>query len=286
MIDNKESSLYYKTNNCALYLCDNLKLLQSLPDNYVDLIYCDILYGTGRKFDDYQDLKANKEIIEYHYIPRIKEMHRALKETGSIYLQMDTRINHWLRIICDDIFGYDNFVNEICWSYFSGGGSKKKYSQKHDIILFYTKSKNYVFNNPKMKIYQKKKYSFSTVKEYNDDNDKGWYHLANCSDVFSDIQTDWYNNMKNGSFKNNASKRKESLYDTQKPTELLNRIISSSSNENDIVADFYMGSGTTGEVSLKLNRKFIGCDIGYNACKISKERLDRIELEQNDKKFN
>ena len=100
-------------------LSDNLELMAEIKDNTVDLIYCDILYGTGRKFDDYQDLKPKREVIEEHYIPRIKEMHRILKDTGSIYLQMDTKVNHWIRCILDDVFNYSNFQNEIsfcCWT--------------------------------------------------------------------------------------------------------------------------------------------------------------------------
>ena len=80
---------------------DNLEFLKILPNNHIDLIYCDILYGTGRKFSDYQDLKPIKSDIDEHYIPRIKEMYRVLKETGTIYLQMDTKINHWIRCIME-----------------------------------------------------------------------------------------------------------------------------------------------------------------------------------------
>jgi site-specific DNA-methyltransferase (adenine-specific) len=96
---------------------DNLEFMKSIEDNSLDLIYCDILYGTGRKFSDYQDLKPIKSDIEEHYIPRLKEMYRILKDTGTIYLQMDTKINHWIRCIMDDIFGYDNMRNEIIWFY-------------------------------------------------------------------------------------------------------------------------------------------------------------------------
>jgi len=127
-------------------LSDNLELMAEIKDSTVDLIYCDILYGTGRKFKDYQDLKPKREIIEEHYIPRIKEMHRILKDTGSIYLQMDTKISHWVRCILDDVFGYDRFLNEIIWCYRSGGKSKKVFSNKHDNIFWYSKTKEYKFN--------------------------------------------------------------------------------------------------------------------------------------------
>ena len=86
--------------------CDNLDLLKKLKSETLDLIYCDILYGTGRKFEHYQDIKAVRSEIENFYIPRIKEMYRVLKSTGSIYLQMDNKISHWMRCILDDIFGY------------------------------------------------------------------------------------------------------------------------------------------------------------------------------------
>jgi adenine specific DNA methylase Mod len=125
--------------------CDNLELMNSIPDNHIDLIYCDILYGTGRNFDDYKDLKASRKNIEEHYIPRIKEMYRILKNSGSIYLQMDTKINHWMRIILDDIFGYENFRNEIVWCY-KTIGLGKTYLSKHDVILYYSKSDNITFN--------------------------------------------------------------------------------------------------------------------------------------------
>ena len=105
---------------------DNLELLLSQPDESVDLIYCDILYGTGKDFMDYKDLYPMREIIEEHYLPRLKEMHRVLKSTGSIYLQMDYRIEHWVRCMMDDIFGYGNFRNQIIWSYRIQGVSKKK----------------------------------------------------------------------------------------------------------------------------------------------------------------
>lgn len=131
-------------NRC--YCMDNLELMKQMPDSYIDLIYCDILYGTGRKFDDFQDLKPQRDIIEEFYIPRIQEMHRILKNTGSIYLQMDYRISHWIRIIMDDIFSYDNLRAEIIWWYTWGVRTKKCWNKKHDNILMYSKNNSFTFN--------------------------------------------------------------------------------------------------------------------------------------------
>ena len=242
-------------------LSDNLELMSEMQDNTVDLIYCDILYGTGRKFKDYQDLKPKREVIEEHYIPRIKEMHRILKDTGSIYLQMDWRISHWVRCIMDDVFGYDNFVNEIIWNYKTGGASKKYFPRKHDNIFLYTKTKKYTFNKLTDKNYIKHKYGFSNLETGEDEN--GFYYLTTMQDVWNVpiIRT----------VKDKIDKEKLG-YDTQKPKALIERIIKASSNEGDLVADFYGGSFTTAEVCKDLNRNFIGCDISEKAVSIGLER--------------
>lgn len=126
--------------------CDNLELMKEIKSETIDLIYCDILYGTGRKFADYQDLKPIRSEIEAHYIPRIKEMHRILKSTGSMYLQMYFKISHWLRLILEDVGLL--FQNEIVWQYGLGNNNKKRnWQEKHDIIFFATKTNNYTWND-------------------------------------------------------------------------------------------------------------------------------------------
>ena len=253
---------------------DNLELLLSQPDESVDLIYCDILYGTGRNFGDYQDLKPIRSEIETHYISRIKEMHRVLKSTGSIYLQMDSRISHWVRCILDDIFAYGNFRNELIWCYNTGGKSKKWFSKKHDNILWYSKSSKYIFNydaisekrglqkrNNLKKIIENGITYFvcrANGKEYRySENDNillndWWIDIAQMQQHHPD-RTGYY---------------------SQKPKELIERIIKASSNEGDTVADYYLGSGTTAVVCKELNRNFIGCDINPKAIEITKARLN------------
>ena len=254
-----------------VYQMDNLELMKQMEDESIDLIYCDILYGTGKKFKDYQDLKPQRDIIEDFYIPRIKEMYRVLKDTGSIYLQMDYRISHWIRIIMDDIFGYENFRNKIVWKYGLGNArTETNYLDKHDEILYYSKSDKFTWHlqrgevTPQMKAKychwdeQKQKYYM---------NNKGRrYYLKGgkkLENVWDDIP-------------NMASTSKERVgYDTQKPKALLERIIKASSNKGDVVADFFCGSGTTGVVAKELGRNYIMCDIGEKAVEISKKRLSR-----------
>jgi len=252
-------------------ICDNLELMAEMSSNTVDLIYCDILYGTGRSFKDYHDLKPIRSEIEAHYIPRLKEMHRILKDTGSIYLQMDTRINHWIRCIMDDIFGYNNFRNEIVWCYNSQGKTTKQWNKKHDVILYYSKTETFVFNSDIVKdsvsdlTYRRFKKeidkngyytSFKNGKEYK-------YYLENGS-----LPKDWFEDI------TYISKDNKELngYNTQKPMELIKRFILASTNEGDLVADFYSGSFTTAEVCKVLKRNFIGCDINPKSLEIAKKR--------------
>lgn len=233
---------------------DNLDFMRTIDSNSVDLIYCDVLFGTGRKFSDYQDLKPEKKIIEEHYIPRIKEMYRVLKSTGTIYLQMDTKINHWIRCIMDDIFGYDNFRNEIIWHYNTAPRKKLDFGKRHDIILRYTKSDNYKFNPIR------EPYSLSAPRGYEKEK---YYHPE--GKVIGDV---WQMNILGQN-----DKKERVGYDTQKPIELVKRIIKASSDEGDLVADFYLGSGTTAVCSKQLNRDFIGCDVNQRAIDITFDRL-------------
>ena len=239
-------------------LSENLELMQSLPSKSIDLIYCDILYGTGRKFKDYQDLKPKREIIEEHYIPRIKEMHRLLKDTGSIYLQMDIKINHWLRCILDDVFGYQNFLNEIIWYYKNASRGKNNFAKAHDNILWYSKTNKYLFNRNKILVpfesnMTKWRYEKGEQKEKEMPNGKTPDNVFVLSSL-------------------NSMSKEHTNYDTQKPKALIERIIKASSNVGDTVGDFYGGSFTTAEVCKDLKRNFIGCDISENGVNIGLKR--------------
>ena len=244
----------------SVFCQDNLELMETIERNAIDLIYCDILYGTGRNFKDYQDLKPIRSEIESHYIPRLKEMHRILKPTGSIYLQMDTRINHWIRCIMDDVFGYSNYLNEIVWVYDLADNSKTNYPKKHDCILFYRKGKTHTFNCDEIRI----DYASATKKRYNGTK----VGRGNKTELNK------LGKVPNNVWRDIDIQRNGNIYNTMKPKKLIERIVKASSNEGDLVADFYLGSGTTAEVCKDLNRNFIGCDINPRAIEITLQRLN------------
>lgn len=239
-----------------VFCCDNLDLLDKLPSCYINLIYCDVLYGTGRNFGDYIDLVSNKETIINHYQPRLTEMKRVLADNGTIYLQMDYRISHWIRCLMDDIFGYSMLRNEIIWHYNSAPRRKFDLGDRHDTILRYSKTDNYKFNPIR------EPYSLSAPRGY----EKEKYYNKNGK-VIGDV---W-----NIKILGQNDKTERVGYATQKPLELLKRIVTLSSDEGDLIADFYCGSGTSTIAASQLNRKYLGCDININAIDKFNTRLKK-----------
>lgn len=238
---------------------DNLLFLEKMESNSLDLIYSDVLFGTGRKFADFQDLRPIKREIEDHYFPRIEQMRRVLKDTGTIYLQMDTKINHWVRCIMDEIFGYEMMRNEIVWHYNTAPRKKLDFGKRHDVILRYSKTNIYKFNP------LREPYLLSAPRGY----EKEKYYHPNGK-VIGDV---WQINVLG---QNDKTERVG--YDTQKPKSLVERIILSSTDDGDVVGDFYLGSGTTAVVALSHKRSFIGCDINERSISLTFERLQKAGL--------
>ena len=318
--------LYLKNNMCVLYHGDNLDVLPKMPNGKVNLIYCDVLYNTKSKFNDYiDDLGTPKEAVEW-YRPRFVEMHRLLAENGSMYIHCDWHLNSYLRVLLDEIFGYECFKNEIIRQSTNAKNNSKNWGKVYDNILFYVKDpENYIWNEakePKIEsdlLTQYNKVTSDGGRRYttiplhakgvtkNGETGKDWNskshglvklpdgrHWATSHVVMDDLDSngviEWSKNnvprkilyadeygdkhiqniwdLKSISGESNIS------YDTQKPDELLDRIIRASSNEGDLVCDFFMGSGVTALVSKSLNRRFVGCDINIKALELTKKHYE------------
>lgn len=200
-----------------------------------------------------------------HMTLRIVEIHRVLKPTGSFYLHCDPTASHYLKLVLDAVFCGQggNFVNEIVWSYRTGGMSKRWFGRKHDTIFLYVKDKQeYTFNTQKEKSYLSHKYGFTNVEIFQEPApDSRHYTLAGMRDV-------WMIDGLRGN-------QPESLsYPTQKPEALLNRVITASSNPGDVVLDAYCGCGTTVAVAQRLGRRWIGIDITYQSISLILKRLE------------
>jgi site-specific DNA-methyltransferase (adenine-specific) len=243
-----------------VYQMDNLSLLKSMPESFVDLIYCDILFGTGKKFKDYQDIKPIKQSVYDFYTPRIEEMKRVLKDTGNIFLHMDYRINHWIRDIMDSVFGYKNFRNEIIWSYNSAPRKKSCFGNRHDTIFRYTKTDEFYFDDTQVR----EPYSETAPRGY--EKEKYYNPLGK---VMGDV---WQINILG---QNDKTERVG--YDTQKPKKLIEPIIKSCCPKDGLFADFFCGSGTSLVVAKELGIDYIGCDIGERAVEVSNMRLEKVK---------
>lgn len=227
----------------------------------------------------------NQMIYERLYL--IKNL---MSEDGSIYVHCDWRVNSYMRIILDEIFGKENFKNEIIWSYRIQGVGKKFWARKHDSIYFYTKSDKYTFYPEKEKnIYekpfidtQKEKSKIEDLsKKQKEDILKKISNNQSIDPKYKNYIFDTYFNevyvrdvWDSDSTKPLISGAKEYLkYPTQKPEGLLKRIIKASSNEGDLIADFFVGSGTSISVAEQMNRKWIGTDLSKYSIHTSRKRL-------------
>ena len=192
---------------------------------------------------------------------RLILMKELLAEDGTIWVHLDWHSSHYVKIILDELLGEKNFINEIIWSYKSGGSSDKHFSKKHDTILVYSKSSQYYLNVSKEKSYNRdlKPYKFKGVEEYRDDY--GWYTMVNMKDV-------WTIDMVGRTSKERTG------YATQKPLELVERIVCAATQEGDLCADFFCGSGSMLEAAERSGRRWLGCDVEELALGMCKRRLD------------
>lgn len=207
--------------------------------------------------------------------PRLVLMKELLSERGSIYVHIDWHIGAYMKIILDDIFGKDMFRNELVWTYFGFKRSTtKKFPQKHDVIYSYTKNNEYVWNT------QYKPHSAEYIKRFKKDKNGRLYRddvnptgggtrVIYLDEVKGDIVDSVWEDIPPV----NPVAKERVGYATQKPEALLERIIKASSNEGDLVCDFFGGSGTTAAVAEKLGRRWITCDIGKPASLVMRKRF-------------
>ncbi len=196
---------------------------------------------------------------------RLMLMKDLLSDNGTIWVHLDWHGMHYVKVLMDEIFGEKNFVNEIIWTYKSGGSSRSHFARKHDSILVYSKTKNYYLDIPKEKSYNRdlKPYRFKGVEEFKDDI--GWYTLVNMKDV-------WPIDMVG------RTSAERTGYATQKPEALIERILKAGSKEGDLVADFFAGSSTLAKVAEDNGRKWICCDNSEVAIDSSLKRLENKQL--------
>jgi DNA modification methylase len=263
---------------------DNLAVMSALLPEYegrIDLIYCDPPFFTNRKFsarigrgedsrkpdqwvltEGYQDAWASlDEYLDFLY-QRLNLMYRLLATNGTLYLHLDWHANSYARILLDEIFGMENFLNEVIWTYHGPSPIRSAFNRKHDTILVYVKGADYTFNADAVR----EPYNPSTLQTFKASPKAGFGKVPDLAR--GKVPEDWWY------FPVVARLHSERTgYPTQKPESMLERIILASSNPGDLVADFFCGSGTTPVVAAKLGRRFIASDISLHAVHTARRRL-------------
>lgn len=266
------------------------------------------VFNDSNSFEEkqYTDMWCNDEYLQFMF-ERLTIIKELLSEKGSIYLHCDYRKSHQLRMILEEVFGVNNLQNEIIWCYRGMAVSTNHFVRRHDTILFATKSSDYTFNWEKIA----EPLEQSTIDKYRNIDENGRRFrlhgrnitgspIQNCTDIdpvwlekSPDLCRIDYLDDKVGSkprdwfvmdYLNVMSAEREN-YPTQKPEELLKKIILASSNEGDIVFDCFMGSGTTQAVAMKLGRRFIGADINLGAIQTTTKRLITAAKDLDDTKY-
>lgn len=302
---NKDNNLVIRgecLSACAYLKENNIK---------VDLVYIDPPFASGADYAkkvyirknpkvaeaikkaetelDNEDLKTfeetmygdvwNKEAYLNWMYENLLAIKSIMSDAASIYVHLDWHIGHYVKVLMDEIFGENNFKNEIIWCYTGGTDSKTAFGKKHDTLFFYSKSNDYTFNGA----YEA--FSEGTLKRFNKHDENGRYKENKLSNgkVYKTYMKEegklvpdyWMFPIVNKTYDESVE------YATQKPEALLDRIIKASSNEGMIVADFFGGSGVTAAVANKLGRKFITSDVGVNSIQTIRDRLvgDKAEFE-------
>jgi len=273
----EQTELFPKGAN-RLFFGDNLHIMRQLPSKSIDLIYIDPPFFSGRNynviFGDKNEVRSFTDIWEGGmpgYLiwlnARLYEMKRLLKDTGSIYVHLDWHASHYVKVEMDKIFGSNSFQNELIWHYQTGGASKQRFSRKHDTILWYTRSSaNWKFYGDRIKIPRTEKAMARAqnpigARISSDDSEK------NPNDVLIIQQM-------------NPMAIERIGYPTQKPEALLEIIIKASSDQGDVIADFFCGGGTTPAVAQRLNRRWIACDQSRIAIAVTEDRINRLVEEK------
>lgn len=262
-----------KRHCIQVHFGDNLDVLKGIPDNHVDLIYIDPPFNTGirqirRRFHTEDGCKIFEDTYGYKdsfddflgfLKPRLEEAYRILKDHGSLFFHLDYREIHYCKVLLDTIFGRESFINEIIWAYDYGARSKKKWSAKHDNILWYAKDpENYTFNY--------------------EDMDRIPYMAPGLVGAEKAARgktpTDvWWHTIVS------PNSKEKTGYATQKPLDIIKRIVKIHSHKGDLLMDFFAGSGTLGEAAAQLERDSILVDSNPEAIEVMKKRFLPYDVE-------
>ena len=275
-----EQNIEFKDDDNLIIKGNNLIALSSLLKRYegkVKLIYIDPPYNTGNDSFGYNDSFNHSTWLTFMK-NRLDLAKKLLADDGSIYVQIDNNEVHYLKVLMDDVFGESNFQREIIWVLKGVSGYKSlvnNYVRGHDTILFFTKSKDFIYNKQYLPYSEEQLKRFSSV----DEDGRKYKTITKTRRMYLDEAkgvplTDVWDDI--ASFQTIVNSPEITGFNTQKPERLIKRIIDCSSNKGDLILDFNLGSGTTAAVAHKMERKYIGIEQMDYINEVTIPRLQRV----------
>jgi DNA modification methylase len=264
-----------RSGSDRLILADNLAVLGALSDRCLDLIYIDPPFGTGavryggRNGQRYRDRVDDPEVFVEWLAPRLAEMRRTLADTGSLFVHLDYRAVHYVKVALDRLFGREHFVNEIVWCYAVGGKSRRGFGRKHDTILWYARTPDYAFYPDAIRVPRRAGSHMRVVDGVQEKTDRRTGKVYRYAIADGKIPEDWWTDIETL----NHSDRQRTGWPTQKPERLIERIVAATTRPGDLVADFFAGSGTTAVVAQRGGRRFLAVDAEPAAIECAAQRL-------------
>jgi DNA modification methylase len=274
-----------------LACADNAALLEAgawPPDagspDLIDLIYVDPPFGTGTVrrgspaagAPTYRDVPDDPDRFVAWLRPRLRAMREALAAHGSLFVHLDYRSVHYVKVELDRLFGRSSFVNEIVWCYSVGGKSRRTFGRKHDTILWYARGRDYAFYPDAVRVPRKAGSHMRVVRGpdgqlVQEKTDRKTGKVYRYPVAAGKIPEDWWADIETL----NRGDAERTGWPTQKPERLLARVIAATTRPGDLVADFFCGSGTTAAVAQRLDRHFLCADAAPEAIACAATRLER-----------
>jgi len=252
---------------------DALAVATSLADRSLDAIYIDPPFGTGTvrtgRGHRYTDRADDPDAFVRWLLPILEHSRRSLTDHGSLFVHLDYRAVHYVKVALDHLFGRDLFVNEIVWCYSVGGKSRRGFARKHDTILWYAKTDGWAFYPDAVRVARRSGSHMRLVDGVQEKTDRKTGRVYRYPVHAGKVPEDWWTDVETL----NHSDRERTGYPSQKPERLLERVLSAVTRAGDRVADWFAGSGTTATVAQRLGRGFLTADREAAAVALCAKRL-------------
>jgi len=244
-----------------------------LEHGELDCIYIDPPFGTGLvqrgRGLSYADRADDPDAFVTWLFPYLEHSRRLLAATGSLFVHLDYRAVHYVKVALDRLFGRDRFVNEIVWCYAVGGKSRRGFGRKHDTILWYARGADYAFYPDAVRVPRRGGSHMRLVGGIQEKTDRKTGRVYRYPVDAGKVPEDWWTDVETL----NHSDRERTGWPSQKPERLVERIMTAVTRSNDRVGDWFMGSGTTPAVAQRLGRSFLAIDREADAIAVAARRL-------------